>query len=88
MLSQSTVPTVSAAPEDYTKVDYTITGLTIPKDADTVSFTLEVNDDSLVEDYMEIFNLKLVRIPSTLPTCAIDSSNGLIDVNIIDNDCK
>ncbi len=70
-------------PEDYTAVNIP---LTFAVGATTASFTLQVTDDNLVEPN-EIFNLKLVKNPSTLPDCVL-VADDLADVIITDDDCK
>ncbi len=83
VISQPLVPDASAMPEDYTAVNIP---LTFAVGATTASFTLQVTDDNLVEPN-EIFNLKLVKNPSTLPDCVL-VADDLADVIITDDDCK
>ncbi len=71
---------------DYIAADINAT-LFIPAGSSTASATVKVVDDSLVEDDFEIFELKLVPNPSSLPDCVLDPPDRVI-IQIQDDDCK
>ncbi|XP_072021736.1 uncharacterized protein [Amphiura filiformis] len=84
--SQPLNPTASADPEvDYmsSAIDTT---LQFASGTTTASITLPVIDDMKVEEDEEIFQLILVRNPTSLPECVVDG--GIAQVKILDDDCN
>ncbi|XP_072014831.1 uncharacterized protein [Amphiura filiformis] len=78
-------PTESAsADDDYTSFDRVVT---IPIGRTTESVTVEINDDNMVEDDMETFDLILVKSPTSLPDCVLDPAANVAEVIITDDDC-
>ena len=58
--------------------------LTIPAGLSTESFTVNVEDDKMVEN-AETFSIIL---GSNLEECAVDQTLKVKNINIADNDCK
>ena len=75
----------TADTNDYTEFD---TVINIPAGRTTASVTMVIDDDAVVEDDTETFELVLDESPDTLPPCVLDPANKLADVTITDNDCK
>ncbi|XP_072044873.1 extracellular matrix protein 3-like [Amphiura filiformis] len=71
---------------DYFPADIDTKALSFPAGSTTASVTVTVQDDNILEEDQEEFQLVLVQNPLGLPACTLDNPN-VVDVLIEDDDC-